>query len=179
MKLIITTIISSLIACCIFNTGRSTNRSSENSSKSLYWASIDSPHKKSSITKVNALHMCENIAKKEEETTTEYKSAKFVGGEDSLIAFIVRNTKKVNEQMISQQNQLEVIVYFVVDTNGTVKNIRVSNDILQLYPQFAKEAIRVVSLLPNWIPASELDENDIRVPRESEELVPVRFDKIN
>lgn len=176
MKLIITTISSLLLVCCIFYKGKATNRCSENTSESLCWASIDSTHKK---TKVNALHMCENIEKKEEETTTEYRSAKFVGGEDSLIAFIIRNTKKVNEQMISQQNQLEVIVYFVVDTNGTVKNIRVSNDMLQLYPQFAKEAIRVVSLLPNWIPASELDENGVRVPRVSEELVPVMFDKIN
>lgn len=176
MKLIITTIVSSLIVCCVFNMGKATNRCPENTSESLYWASIDSTHKK---TKVNTLHMCEDIAKKEEETSTEYKSAKFVGGEDSLNAYIIRNTQRVNEQIIIQQNQLEVIVYFVVDTNGTIKNIRVSNDIQQLYPQFAKEAIRVVSLLPNWIPASELDENDIRVPRESEELVPVRFNKIN
>jgi hypothetical protein len=117
--------------------------------------------------------MCDDVVKVEEETTTKYKNAEFVGGQDSLNSFIKKNLHSVNEKVNNRYNEIKVTVFFLVDTDGTLKNIQVADYILKYYPEFGREAIRAVSLSPKWIPASELDENGKRIPKASEELIDV------
>jgi len=73
----------------------------------------------------------------------------FPGGESVLMRFIRENTQhpevfaKINFQGI-------VVVRFIINNKGEVICPRV---ILSLYPEFDAEAVKVIQLLPKWIPA--------------------------
>ena len=54
-----------------------------------------------------------------------------------------------------------VIVAFVVECDGSISNVRV---VKTVFPSLDKEAIRVVSSMPKWIPG-----------RQGEEAVPVEY----
>lgn len=72
----------------------------------------------------------------------------YVGGEDSLM-------KKLSENLVypsecaEAEIQGKVVVKFVVDIKGKVKNIEVVNSV---HPALDAEAVRVVALLDDWIP---------------------------
>jgi len=73
----------------------------------------------------------------------------FPGGDFEMVRFIIQNTQypkafaDINFQGI-------VVVRFIINEKGEVVCPRV---ILSLYPEFEAEAIRVIKLLPRWIPA--------------------------
>ena len=73
----------------------------------------------------------------------------FPGGESVLIRFIRENTQypKVYANINFQGL---VVINFIINEKGEVICPRV---ILSLYPEFDAEAIRVIQLLPKWIPA--------------------------
>ncbi len=79
----------------------------------------------------------------------------FPGGETGLLNFICRNIKyPVN----AQQNRIQgrVIVRFVVSKTGQVDRVEV---IRSLFSDCDKEAVRVIKLLPKFIPGKQNGEN--------------------
>ena len=72
----------------------------------------------------------------------------FPGGDGALIKFIKDNINYDTSKMIAGK----VYVRFVVDTDGTVKNLEIARG---LSPANDAEAIRVVSLFPNFTPGYE------------------------
>lgn len=73
----------------------------------------------------------------------EYK-----GGLDGLMGFLGANLVYPTECM-ENEIQGKVLVKFVVTKNGTVDNVEVAKSV---HPLLDAEAIRVVSLLKDWIP---------------------------
>lgn len=79
------------------------------------------------------------------------KFPEFHGGEDSLFAFI-KNNIHYPENALQNKTEGIVVVQFVIDTNGKVNNISVLKGINE---ELDKEAIRVVSLMSDWVPAEK------------------------
>jgi periplasmic protein TonB len=74
----------------------------------------------------------------------------FPGGDPMLLKYIASN---VNYPQSAKNKGLqgECIVQFVVDTNGRVTNVKALKNVPNC-PQCDDEAIRAVSMLPNWKP---------------------------
>ena len=72
----------------------------------------------------------------------------FPGGETALMYFIRDNTQ-YPQKFANINFQGVVVVRFIINEKGNVICPRV---ILSLYPEFDAEAIRVIQLLPNWMP---------------------------
>ena len=72
-------------------------------------------------------------------------------GDAALMAFISKNLK-YPEEAIRKKIEGKVILGFVIDSTGVVKDVSV---LRSLEPACDKEAIRVVKLLPRWIPGKQ------------------------
>lgn len=79
----------------------------------------------------------------------------FKGGNNELNKFITYNFN----QKIATQIKGEILVSFVVETDGSLTEIGVLSD---LGNGSGDEAIRVMELSPKWIPG-KLNENNVRV----------------
>ena len=75
----------------------------------------------------------------------------FEGGMPALIEFLQTNLK-YPEDAIKQKLGGRVMVQFVVETDGTVSNVRVART---LFPSLDAEAVRVVKAMPKWKPGKE------------------------
>ncbi len=75
----------------------------------------------------------------------------FPGGETALRKYIAEN---VRYPEMAKENDIQGTVYirFVVDTDGSVKNVEVLRGV---DPLLDKEAIRVVQSLPKWKPGKQ------------------------
>ncbi len=75
----------------------------------------------------------------------------FPGGDSALLDFISKNT---NYPQIAKEGMIQgkVFIQFVIDTGGNVKNVNVLKGI---DPSLDAEAIRVVKMLPKWIPGKQ------------------------
>jgi protein TonB len=80
----------------------------------------------------------------------------FPGGEDSLLNFISKNLKYPNTE---DDYMGRVICRFIVNKDGSVSNIEV---VRSLETSFDAEAIKVLKLLPNFIPGKQ-NGNPVRV----------------
>lgn len=80
----------------------------------------------------------------------------FPGGSDSLIAFIHKNIKTDSKTVFGHGIPGRVIVHFVVSKTGSIDNVEI---IKSLDPICDKEAIRVIKLLPKFIPGKQNGEN--------------------
>lgn len=83
----------------------------------------------------------------------------FPGGEEALKKYVAEHTKYPE---IAKENGIEgiVVVGFIVTTDGTLDNLKI---VKFIDPDLEKEAIRVVSGMPAWIPA-EKDGTPIEAP---------------
>jgi TonB family protein len=81
------------------------------------------------------------------------KGPEFPGGMDKLYEFIGSKLKYPKD---AQKAEIEgrVVVSFVVERDGSIKpeSIKIEKG---LYPSIDKEALRVIKLMPNWIPAQQ------------------------
>jgi TonB family protein len=79
----------------------------------------------------------------------------FPGGQRSLARFI---SSKLLYPGSALQNKIEgiVIVGFVIDKNGRLRSPKI---LKSLYPACDDEALRVVRLIPDWIPAKNQGRN--------------------
>ena len=82
-------------------------------------------------------------------STNTSSVATFPGGQDSLRAFISKNIEYPYADM-KLQNQGRVVVSFIVEKDGTLSDISVNASIS---PGLDREAVRVVRMMPRWIPA--------------------------
>lgn len=70
----------------------------------------------------------------------------FPGGMDSLFAFIRKNLRYPN---LDQCFQGRVVIRFVVTKEGKIKQPKIMKGVV---PEADEEALRVVRLMPDWIP---------------------------
>ncbi len=77
------------------------------------------------------------------------QTAEFPGGQGDLLQYLMQNMK-YPEEAYKANEQGRVIVKFVIGADGTVSDAQV---IKGVSPSLDKEAIRVVSTMPKWIPA--------------------------
>ena len=75
----------------------------------------------------------------------------FPGGMPAMIEFLQTNLK-YPEDAIKQQVGGRVMVMFVVETDGTLSNVRVAR---KVFPSLDSEAVRVVKTMPKWKPGKE------------------------
>lgn len=75
----------------------------------------------------------------------------FPGGMPAMIEFLQTNLK-YPEDAIKQQVGGRVMVMFVVETDGTLSNVRVARNV---FPSLDSEAVRVVKTMPKWKPGKE------------------------
>ena len=73
----------------------------------------------------------------------------FPGGFDRMVTFISVNVK-YPEDAIKNKITGTVLVEFTLSTTGKVEDVTV---IKSLYPSCDAEAVRIVSLMPDWSPA--------------------------
>lgn len=75
----------------------------------------------------------------------------FPGGQGALMAWLRDNIKY---PVVAAENGIEgkVIVQFVVGKNGSISNVKVLRSV---DPSLDKEAVRVVSNMPNWTPGKQ------------------------
>jgi len=78
--------------------------------------------------------------------------AQFPGGRKELLKFLVKEIdyNRINVGCSSPSGKL--VLKFVIEKNGAISNISIVRG-LSNRPEFDQEAIRVVKLMPNWIPA--------------------------
>lgn len=91
---------------------------------------------------------------------------KFPGGEEKRIKFISKN---LHYPIEAQEKNITGTVYvsFIVETDGKVSNVKLKNGI---GGGCDEEAIRVIKLMPNWVPA-KIGGNPVRVQM----IMPIRF----
>ncbi len=92
----------------------------------------------------------------------------FPGGSDSLNRYWTKNIKFFNA-FSGQCKEGTVYISFIVEKDGTITNIKTLKEV-QGAPEFTREAIRVVSIMPKWIPG-KINDQAVRV----EVKQPVRF----
>ncbi len=90
----------------------------------------------------------------------------FPGGSDSMYAFITRNYRMPQK---SDSVKGTIWVRFVVERDGTVSNVKVLRG---LNKEYDEEALRVVRMMPRWIPARFAGSEK---PIRSEYFVPIKF----
>lgn len=79
----------------------------------------------------------------------------FSGGEEAMNLYLQENIAYPND---AEQEGLEGTVYvdFIIAANGTVDEVTVGNTSYQEVDQrFQDEAVRVVSLMPKWVPGRQ------------------------
>ena len=75
----------------------------------------------------------------------------FPGGMSAMIDFLQTNLK-YPEDAIKQKVGGRVMVMFVVETDGSLSNVRVAR---KVFPSLDAEAVRVVKAMPKWKPGKE------------------------
>ena len=76
--------------------------------------------------------------------------ASFPGGQEALLAFLDQSVRYPEGYESCAQGR--VVVRFTIDVDGSIVDPKV---IKSLDPPLDKEALRVVGLMPKWIPAKE------------------------
>ncbi|MBO4773554.1 MAG: TonB family protein [Bacteroidales bacterium] len=82
--------------------------------------------------------------------TDEETPAQFPGGEEALYAFLFNNLI-YPQKAKNFDHQGKVIVAFDVEKDGSLSNITIKKSV---WPELDSEAVRVVSLMPKWQPAT-------------------------
>jgi TonB family protein len=90
----------------------------------------------------------------------------FPGGNQKMQDFIKKNLQYPKE-CVEKRLQGRVIIAVVVERNGTLTNIRV---VKSVNPALDKEALRIVNLMPKWIPGRQCDKT-VRVKY----IIPITF----
>ena len=76
----------------------------------------------------------------------------FPGGNEALMKYVQDNVKYPSHISEAEQRQGRVVVKFVVERDGSVTNVKI---VRSLSSVFDKEAMRVVSNMPKWIPGKQ------------------------
>lgn len=98
--------------------------------------------------------------------TVVQSQPQFPGGEDSLISFLKNNLRYPQEAKLAWI-QGRVFVGFLIDYTGKIKDIKVLSGVNQ---QLDDEALRVVHLMPEWIPG-KIGETNV----DTHYILPIEF----
>lgn len=85
--------------------------------------------------------------------TAVQEEPKFDGGKEAWLSFLIKNLNRdIPVEKGGPPGKYTVILSFIVDTKGKVSNVEAENN-----PGYgtAEEAVRVMKLSPNWIPAKQ------------------------
>lgn len=74
----------------------------------------------------------------------------YPGGADAMDQFIKANIKYPAEAKAKRQ-QGKVYVQFIVEKDGSISDVKIRRG---SYPALDQEALRVISMMPNWKPGS-------------------------
>ena len=85
----------------------------------------------------------------------EIRKPQFKGGQEALMAYMIENIKYPKDAY-EVKTEGTVIVQFVVKADGAVSDVKVNKGVDE---SLDKEAVRVVSNMPDWIPARKGDKN--------------------
>jgi len=113
----------------------------------------------------------DNVELQEEPTYTPHQMPRFKGcedisdrdwrkcAEDKLITFAENQLIYPTE---AHQNGIEgiVVINFIVEKDGTISN---SNILRDIGGGCGEEALRIVKLMPNWMPGKDENSNKVRV----------------
>jgi protein TonB len=110
------------------------------------------------VLRSKTLLVSEPVKPKEEETkifTVVEQMPSFPGGEAALMQYLSKNIKY---PPFAEENNIQgrVICTFVVERDGSVSDIRIAKSV---DPSLDKEAVRVVSAMPRWIPGRQNGQN--------------------
>jgi TonB family protein len=83
----------------------------------------------------------------------------FPGGNKALSKFLHRNIKWPYGLEFTNTNSASVIATFVVDTDGSITDIKIKKHVARA---FDDEVIRVIKKMPRWIPGKEYN-NPVRI----------------
>ncbi len=110
-----------------------------------------------------------NAAVLSAQTTVPDKNPEFPGGQNVLMQYLGKN---ISYPAAARNAKAEgtVVVKFIVETDGRISNISALNKGPLLHGDLIKEALRVVKLMPKWVPG----EKDGK-PVASEMVVPIKF----
>jgi protein TonB len=98
--------------------------------------------------------------------TVVQSQPQFPGGEDSLISFLKNNLRYPQEAKLAWI-QGRVFVGFLIDYTGKIKEIKVLSGVNQ---QLDDEALRVVHMMPEWIPG-KIGETNV----DTRYILPIEF----
>lgn len=100
---------------------------------------------------------CYNDKGKEIEYSRYYQVARFVGGNDSLFAYLRRNIRQIPGDS-AKELRGNVMLNFTVGADGAISDVSVkkSSD-----TRLNQEAIRLISDMPRWLPA-RLDGDSVK-----------------
>lgn len=76
----------------------------------------------------------------------------FPGGNEALMKYVQDNVKYPSHISKAERKQGRVVVKFVVERDGSVTNVKVARSVS---PLLDKEALRVISNMPKWIPGKQ------------------------
>ena len=91
----------------------------------------------------------------------------FPGGDKALVGFLEKNMVYPSDA-IKQKQEGKTLVAFTVNEDGSVANVRVVKSSWHILDV---EAVRIVKLMPRWIPASENGVNKREMV-----VLPIAFD---
>lgn len=77
--------------------------------------------------------------------------AEFPGGQDALMMYLSKNIQYPEDAKTAKKEGV-VYISFVVNQDGRINEVKVLRG---LYPSLDKEAIRVISKMPNWKPGTQ------------------------
>jgi TonB family protein len=93
----------------------------------------------------------ENDPKRDNTFITVEQMPQFPGGQDSLMSFIRKNLN-YPEKASDKGIQGKVLVGFIVDKSGKVRDVELKRGV---DPLLDAEALRVIRLLPSWEPGMQ------------------------
>lgn len=88
---------------------------------------------------------------KEEVFAYVQQAPSFPGGQDKMYAFLQKH-KKYPQKEPDSGIEGRVFVGFIVKSDGSIENIEIKRS---LSPSHDAEAIRVIKMMPKWIPAKQ------------------------
>ena len=90
------------------------------------------------------------------DTASNDREATFPGGQKAWSKYVYKGVYFPEQYKIVNSDSAVVVVRFIIDTDGNVKDSFVSTP---FYPQFDKMALAVIKKSPKWIPARNHNRN--------------------
>ncbi|MDR1699196.1 MAG: energy transducer TonB [Prevotellaceae bacterium] len=111
------------------------------------------------------------VLKGENNLDTMLISPQFPGGEEAMLSFIrghIIYPEKCRMKVI--QGRVEVV--FIIETTGELSDIKIWKSV---HPLLDAEALRVIKLMPKWLPGKQQLSDEEFKPVKSRMIIPITF----